>query len=412
MALSEPRTQIELRKIAWGSVDAHGAEPDRLEYRFSDISNNLAVACNRMNVPPSWIVLSNISGPACATIIQEARNSGAVAQSPDQHLQLGQLSAIHASWFPNSSALAGEARTEPLVRRVRVHGDDRQNKHVIISAPARYMARSIVEFDALALGDHDTAVEAPAIVLPPIAGLGTVVLAAPQLANDPIGAQHLAPMLAGPEQQLQPEIALGRIQADQNPEHIWAGPMPGQTPVQRTNEEFRRDEPAPVFARSVEERRAQPPPPPKAPPPRPAVENALRGLSAPTTVSQLMGDIARSYAATAIQAQPRLASAADDRLAEGLARLRQAEQQAQYARTYGQRCVNQVINMERYIAEATVRGDEEHRLQHYANLLVRDRQTLDRAQAEMVQAAEAFSAVQHEVDEFEAASRPLIEEMS
>ena len=85
VALSEPRTQIELRKIAWGSVDAHGAEPDRLEYRFSDISNNLAVACNRMNVPPSWIVLSNISGPACATIIQEARNSGAVAQSPDQH---------------------------------------------------------------------------------------------------------------------------------------------------------------------------------------------------------------------------------------------------------------------------------------------------------------------------------------
>ena len=125
-----------------------------------------------------------------------------------------------------------------------------------------------------------------------------------------------------------------------------------------------------------------------------------------------MGDIARSYAASAIQAQPRLASAADDRLVEDRARSRLAEQQAQYARTYGQRCANQVINMERYIQEATVRGDEEHRLQHYANLLARDQETLERAQEEVLRATEAASGFQYEVDQLEAAAQPLIEEMS
>ena len=92
--------------------------------------------------------------------------------------------------------------------------------------------------------------------------------------------------------------------------------------------------------------------------------------------------------------------------------MRLAEQQAQDARTYAQRCENQVINMERYIHEATIRGDEEHRLQHYANLLVRDRQTCERAQEEVLRATEAVSAIQFEVDQLEAAAQPLIEEMS
>ena len=411
VALSEPRSQVELRRIAWGSVDLHGSEPDRLEYRFNCISNNLAVACNRMQVPPSWIVLSNISGPACATIIQEARNSGAVAQSPDQHLQFGQLSAIHASWFPNSTALPNEGPSEPLVRKVRVHGDDRQNKHVIVSAPARFLPRSVVEFDALALGAHDNSVEAPAIVMPPIAGLGTVVLAAPQLANDTIGAGGLAPMLAGPLRQIQPEIALGRIEGVMNPDQVWAAPMPGQTPVQRPDEVHRRDEPVPVFSRTIEERRA-PPPPPKAPPPTPVGEQALRGLSAPTTMSQLLGDVARYHAAEAGQAQQRLGSQADERLVSGQAQLRQAEQQLQFASTYSLRCEQQVLNMTRYIEEARLRGEEGERLQHYATLLVRDRTTLQRADEQVQRAAELVSAVRQEVETLFVASQPLIEEMS
>ena len=268
-----------------------------------------------------------------------------------------------------------------------------------------------MEFDALALGAHDNSVEAPAIVMPPIAGLGTVVLAAPQLANDTIGAGGLAPMLAGPLRQMQPEIALGRIEAVLNPDQVWAAPMPGRTPVQRPDEVHRRDEPVPVFSRTIEERRA-PPPPPKAPPPTPVGEQALRGLSAPTTMSQLLGDVARYHAAEAGQAQQRLGSQADERLVSGQAQLRQAEQQLQFASTYSVRCEQQVLNMTRYIEEARLRGEEGERLQHYATLLVRDRTTLQRADEQVQRAAELVSAVRQEVETLFLASQPLIEEMS
>ena len=296
-----------------------------------------------------------------------------------------------------------------MVRNVRVSGDPRQNKHVIVAAPVRFVSRSIVEFDALALGDHDATIEAPATVMPPIAGLGTVVLAAPQIANDPVGAAGLAPMLAGPLPQVQPEIALGVIQADNDPEQIWAVPRVGQTPVQRAHEPYRGDEPAPLFARTIEERRA-PPPPPKAPPPRPVGD--FRGLSAPTSVGQLLGNIAQSYADAAIEAQPRLASAADDRLEQGQARLRACQQRLRVAQTYVQRCAVQVVNMDDYLRAATARGDEFRLLEHYAQHLVRDRAALDRANDDILALTTAMSEIDLEVDQLTAAARVLIEEMS
>ena len=215
------------------------------------------VATNRMVVPPSWIVLSNISGPACATIIQEGRNAGAVAQAPDQHMQFGQIAAVHSPWFPGSTTNWGDTAGPPEVHRVRVSGDLAQNMHVIICGAMEFISRSVVAGDALALGGHDTGLQAPAIVIPPALGMGIAVSAAPQAADDPRAAIDLPPLIQITRPQHQPDMAMGLFKSEVHDDSPFPqlAPLEEQTPVQTAGS--RRPELAehfaePIFGRSIQ----------------------------------------------------------------------------------------------------------------------------------------------------------------
>ena len=292
VALSKPRAHVEVRKVLWGSVDFHGHEPDRFEYKFSDVLNAMFVATNRLTIPPSWIVLSNISGPACATIIQEGRNAGAVAQAPDQHMQFGQIAAVHSPWFPGSTADVGSPSQPPVVHRVRMSGDQVQNKHIIVSGVMEFINRSVVAGDALALGGHDENLQAPAIVIPPAMGMGLSILAAPSGADDPNLAVDLPPLIQLTRPQIQPDMAKGTVlpEADPNTAFQRPAPLERQTPVQSAGSTVRPAVaemfPEPVFPKTIDERRIRAIP--KAlPPPRP-IAPIIERLSAPTSIQQLM----------------------------------------------------------------------------------------------------------------------------
>ena len=373
VALSEPRTRIEIRKIAWGSPDLHGNEPDRLEYKFLDVSNNLTVACNRLAVPPSWIVLSNISGPACATIIQEARNSGAVAQAPDQHMQFGQLAAVHQAWFPDSTLDPGAAPQIPEFHKCRVAGDPVHSKHVIIGASVRFHGRSVVAGDALAIGAHDPQVEANAIVLPPAPGFGSVVLAAPALGDDPTAAINLPPIISFTVQP-QPEIARGA--ATLTEEGWFLGPAVDRVLLQEQGKD-RPDQAesyaAPIFSRSVEERRQAAP---KRPAPLPPLALRMEELSAPTTVRELA---ARLNVDDRAGRQP--LALADDRgvLLHRRDRLTAAVNQAA---GYVQRLIAQVDNMKKFTEDQQALNAPAPYIEHLTAQLGRDEAVLATARVE------------------------------
>ena len=76
------------------------------------------------------------------------------------------------------------------------------------------------------------------------------------------------------------------------------------------------------------------------------------------TVARQLGNFAQGYA-DAAAVQPRLASAADDRLAQGRACLASCELELQHAQIHNRRCVTQVLNMEAYVRAADERQDSE-----------------------------------------------------
>ena len=134
-----------------------------------------------MAVPPSWVVGSHISGHACPEIIQIIRQSGGRVEGPDQGLQLGQLSAIHESWFENSLR-SGEddlVERDQLIRtRIRVDANP-VNAHVIWDAQLVPARAEIVSVEALAISDHDADQSRMALFLPPQDGRGVSIAAAP-----------------------------------------------------------------------------------------------------------------------------------------------------------------------------------------------------------------------------------------
>ena len=69
--------------------------------------DRLDVACRTMEVPPSWLVASRVSGPTLIKNVRWIREHGARVECPDQALQLSQLAAVHAHW-----TAATEARDE------------------------------------------------------------------------------------------------------------------------------------------------------------------------------------------------------------------------------------------------------------------------------------------------------------
>lgn len=104
VALDYPLCHFELRFVASASTDAMGLDADKLEFRFFSTSDRMDVRCSTCSVPPSWLVVSRVSGP---TLIQSAkwcREHFARVEAPDQALQLNQLAAIHAHWTASTEA--------------------------------------------------------------------------------------------------------------------------------------------------------------------------------------------------------------------------------------------------------------------------------------------------------------------
>ena len=293
VALSKPRSHVEVRKILWGSVDFHGHEADRLEYKFTDVANSMSVAANRLNVPPTWVVLSNISGPTCAQIIQSGRLSGAACQAPDQAMQFGQLAALHGAWFPDSTSKKDELERPPESRTVRtLGGDDSQNIHVIVDSKLFFMRRAVVAGEALAIGAHDATVQADAMILPPNMGFGMMILAAPEGADNPALAVDLPPLIYLGAQR-QPDMALGNVASEPAEGHLFMQPAPveKQTPLQLKGAVRHADAQeyaTPLIAPAVDQRRDRGWTAPAVPAHRGMVFQDMTAISAPTTLTELM----------------------------------------------------------------------------------------------------------------------------
>ena len=69
VSLDYPLCHVELRLVSISSKDAFGMDADRIEFRFWSAADRLDVACSSCSVPPSWLVVSRVSGP---TLIQNA----------------------------------------------------------------------------------------------------------------------------------------------------------------------------------------------------------------------------------------------------------------------------------------------------------------------------------------------------
>eukprot|EP00434_Breviolum_minutum_P027854 symbB.v1.2.024640.t1/scaffold2346.1/size82077/1 len=137
VALDYPLCHMEIRLVATSSADAFGQDADRLEFRFYSAADRLDVACSTCAAPPSWLIVSRVSGP---TLIK------------------------NASWCRNHMAMDRGARSGTAALAVGVDpcsldGGDGVPKQ-----------QAIVEKDALAVQAHDPATEQATAILPPITG--------------------------------------------------------------------------------------------------------------------------------------------------------------------------------------------------------------------------------------------------
>ena len=104
VALDYPLCHFELRLVTTSCKDAFGMDADRLEFRFLSAADRLDVACSVCSVPPSWLVVSRVSGPTLVRNAAWCRDHFARVESPDQALQLAQLAGIHAHWTASVEA--------------------------------------------------------------------------------------------------------------------------------------------------------------------------------------------------------------------------------------------------------------------------------------------------------------------
>ena len=90
VALDYPLCHMEIRLVATSSADAFGQDADRLEFRFYSAADRLDVACSTCAAPPSWLIVSRVSGPTLIKNASWCRNHMARIEGPDQALQLSQ----------------------------------------------------------------------------------------------------------------------------------------------------------------------------------------------------------------------------------------------------------------------------------------------------------------------------------
>ena len=172
VALDFPLCHVELRLVATSSADAFGQDADRLEFRFYSAADRLDVACSNCTVPPSWLVVSRVSGPTLIKNARWCRDHMARVESPDQTLQLSQLASVHAHWTAEME-VQEEDGTGPRISAIAVESNP-SNLHLISESPLFRKEQAIVEKEALAIQAHDKSKEQATAVLPPIAG-GPVV---------------------------------------------------------------------------------------------------------------------------------------------------------------------------------------------------------------------------------------------
>ena len=119
-------------------------------------------------MPPSWLVVSRVSGPNLIKNARWCRDHYARVESPDQQLQLSQLASVHAHWTASTEA-PSEDETGPRISAVAVESKS-ANVHLICESPLFRKARVNVAKEALALQSHDVDLEKEIQVLPPITG--------------------------------------------------------------------------------------------------------------------------------------------------------------------------------------------------------------------------------------------------
>ena len=166
VALDYPLCHFELRFVASASPDAMGNDADKLEFRFLSASDRLDVRCSTCSVPPSWLVVSRVSGPTLINSAKWCREHYARVEAPDQALQMNQLAAIHAHWTASTEAPT-EEETGPRISAVAVESNA-ANFHLVCESPLFRKERAQVKIEALALQQHDPKSEVKIEVVPPI----------------------------------------------------------------------------------------------------------------------------------------------------------------------------------------------------------------------------------------------------
>ena len=168
VALDYPLCHMEIRFVATSSADAFGQDADRVEFRFYSAAHRLDVACSTCAAPPSWLIVSRVSGPTLIKNAQWCRNHAARIEGPDQTLQLSQLASVHAHWTAEMEARS-EDDTGPRISAIAVESSP-NNLHLISESPLFRKDHAIVGKEALAVQAHDLATERATAVLPPITG--------------------------------------------------------------------------------------------------------------------------------------------------------------------------------------------------------------------------------------------------
>ena len=164
VALDYPLCHFELRLVASASGDAVGLDADRLEARFYSATDRVDVSTSSVAAPPSWLVVSRVSGPTLIKNASWCRQQAARIECPDQQLQLSQLANIHAHWTAAIDA-GTEEETGPRIGAIAVESHP-ENLHFTCESPLYKAGRHMVEIEALALNLHNKQVEAT--VVPPI----------------------------------------------------------------------------------------------------------------------------------------------------------------------------------------------------------------------------------------------------
>ena len=188
VALDFPLCHVECRFVATASPDAMGADADRLELRFLSAGDRLDIAASSVQVPPSWLVVSRVSGPTLIRNAKWCREHGARVECPDQQLQMSQLAAIHAHWTAATEAPT-ERETGPRVSAIAVESNP-INVHLVCESPLFRKERALVKPEALALQCRNPLDEVAAAVVPPLID-GPAVRPVDQ-------APKFAPALTGP----------------------------------------------------------------------------------------------------------------------------------------------------------------------------------------------------------------------